>query len=381
MAITVVFDPPLPTDPPATFDSKAFTLLGDLNTFATEANALQTDVNVKEGTASAAAATATTKAAEVAADRIAVQTAAADALAARDLTLTYRDDAQAAAAAAATFDPANYVPRAGGVALSGPISVPAGASGSQVPQAQEVAMLATTQLGFRNKVINGNFTVNQDAVSGTVVLAAGAYGHDQWKAGSSGCTYTFATSAGVTTLTITAGSLIQPLEGVDLQTDTYTLSWVGTAQGKVGAGGYGASGQTAAVTGGVDLNLEFGTGTLSLVQFELGETPTPFEHRPLTFEALLCYRHYVVLSPDEVNKLGAIGRKYSNNQDYLNVAVQWPTRMRVSPTLVETGARVNENINTFYLYANQVGFINVIGALTANSIRAYNFGIRASARM
>ena len=78
-------------------------------------------------------------------------------------------------------------------------------------------------IGVKNAIINGNFAVNQRAVSGTVTLAAGAYGHDRFKAGASGCTYTFATANNITTLTISAGSLIQVIEGNNLFTGTYTL--------------------------------------------------------------------------------------------------------------------------------------------------------------
>ncbi len=150
--------------------------------------------------------------------------------------------------------------------------------------------------GFRNAIINGNFGVNQRGVSGTVSLAAGAYGHDRWKAGSSGCTYTFATSENVTTITISAGSLIQVVEGLNLQTGTYSLSWQGTAQGKIGAGSYGNSGITGAVTGGTNLNIEFGTGTLSLVQLEKGSVATPFEFRSIGQELQLCQRYCYVIS-------------------------------------------------------------------------------------
>jgi hypothetical protein len=48
-------------------------------------------------------------------------------------------------------------------------------------------------IGFKNKIINGGFRVNQRAVSGSVVLTVGNYGLDRWKAGASGCTFTFAT--------------------------------------------------------------------------------------------------------------------------------------------------------------------------------------------
>lgn len=57
-------------------------------------------------------------------------------------------------------------------------------------------------IGVKNAIINGNFGINQRGLSGTVTLAANAYGHDRWKAGASGCTYTFATANNVTTLTV-----------------------------------------------------------------------------------------------------------------------------------------------------------------------------------
>ena len=129
-------------------------------------------------------------------------------------------------------------------------------------------------------------------MSGTVTLTAGSYGHDRWKAGASGCTYTFATSNNITTLTITAGSLIQVVEGNNLVSDTYCLSFTGTAQGKIGAGSFSASGITGSATGGTNLNIEFNTGTLSLVQLEKNLAPTPFEHRFFNQELLLCQRYF-----------------------------------------------------------------------------------------
>lgn len=62
MSITVVFDPPLPSDNPATFNQKAFTTLGNLNTWSNQANALASDVTSKQSAASTAADTAATQA-------------------------------------------------------------------------------------------------------------------------------------------------------------------------------------------------------------------------------------------------------------------------------------------------------------------------------
>lgn len=146
----------------------------------------------------------------------------------------------------------------------------------------------------KNTLINPNFTINQDAVSGTVTLAAGVYGHDGWKAGSSGCTYTFTASMGINTLTITAGTLLQIIEGnnLPLGTNACVLSWTGTAQGRFGLGSYGASGTVATVAGGSNLTVEFGTGTLSMVQLEKGSVPTVYEQRPYALELALCRYYY-----------------------------------------------------------------------------------------
>jgi len=146
----------------------------------------------------------------------------------------------------------------------------------------------------KNLIINPAFTINQRAVFGTVVLAAGVYGHDRWKAGASGCTYTFAVVNGLITLTITAGSLIQVVEDVNVPygTNTLCLSWTGTAQGKLGGGSYSTSGITASVAGGANLSVEFNTGTLSLVQCEKSTFPTSFEQRSYTVEFDMCRRYF-----------------------------------------------------------------------------------------
>jgi hypothetical protein len=181
-------------------------------------------------------------------------------------------------------------------------------------------------IGVINAIINGNFQVNQRGVSGTVTLAAGAYGHDRWKAGASGCTYTFATVNNVTTLTITAGSLIQVIEGLNLYSGTYALSWSGTAQGKIGAGSYSGSGVTGSVTGGTNLNIEFNTGTLSLVQFEPGTEVSPFERRDYGRELMMAQRYYwrtLIAGSGNAGGGGSIPR----------VSFSYPQTMRAAPTL------------------------------------------------
>jgi hypothetical protein len=182
-------------------------------------------------------------------------------------------------------------------------------------------------------------------VSGTVTLAAGAYGHDRWKAGASGCTYTFATSDNVTTITISAGSLIQVVEGLNLYTNTYTLSWTGTAQGKIGAGSYAASGVTGSVTGGSNLNIEFNTGTLSLVQLEAGSVASPFERRDYGRELAMCQRYYWKNTAGSIYTTFGAGLFHTTTGCSINI--QYPVRMRASPTAAY-GGNVNAYDNAFY---------------------------------
>ena len=208
-------------------------------------------------------------------------------------------------------------------------------------------------LGRRNAIINGNFGVNQRGVSGTVSLSAGEYGHDRWKAGASGCTYTFSTTEGVTTIDISAGSLIQVIEDVNLVTDTYVLSWEGTAQGKIGAGSYGDSGVTGSVTGGSNLSIEFGTGTVSRVQFERGNKPTPFEHRSYGEELALCQRYYWNKKSTLSGNWAAMGLVIASNSTRAFGAITCPVTMRTEPSITFSGT-----------YSSLIGS-SEIGALTA----------------
>jgi hypothetical protein len=183
-----------------------------------------------------------------------------------------------------------------------------------------------TQLfGNRNKIINGNFNVNQRGYVASTELTAGNYGHDRWKAGASNCTYTFSTTENVTTINIISGSLQQVIEGSNLESGTYYLTWTGTAQGKIGGGSYSNSGVSATITGGSNLTIEFNTGTISLVQFEKGVI-TPFEYRSVQCELLLCQRYY----EKAINVAAGVAQSiYSTNA----AAYYFKVKMRAVPTI------------------------------------------------
>jgi len=159
-----------------------------------------------------------------------------------------------------------------------------------VPQSD--ALKAALGLSAPNLIDNSNFAINQRVVTGTVVLAAGIYGHDRFKAGAGGCTYTFATVNNITTLTISAGTLVQIVPAQYAAAGTHTLTWTGTSQGKIAGGSFSASGVNGTVTAGVDTSLEWNTGTLSQIKFERGTVGTPYSREKGDKELTECLRYF-----------------------------------------------------------------------------------------
>ncbi|WP_426391975.1 hypothetical protein [Variovorax sp. R-27] len=192
----------------------------------------------------------------------------------------------------------------------------------------------------RNLVDNRTFVINQRVKAGTVVLAAGEYGHDRWKAGASGCTYTFAASGNDFVVTITAGSLLQIIDADDIEGGSYCMSWFGTAQGKIAGGSYAVSGVTATgVTANAAMTIEFNTGTLSRVQVEVGTSSTTFQRRLRSYELLRCQRR---------RESGA-GELQAYNSAGNGTAVRIPFKVaKASGTLSVTyTVGANTNCNTY----------------------------------
>lgn len=214
--------------------------------------------------------------------------------------------------------------------------------------------ISTTGGSVTNYVHNSAFKVNQRAVTGTVTLAAGQRGHDRWKAGTAGCTYTFSSSGSIVTITISAGSLIQTIDaGSVITTGTFCLSWTGTAQGKIGAGAYGASGVTGTVTAGTNIDIEFNTGTLTKVQLEEGNAVSTYQGTELSREMNRCQFYLPATSGSCPHAFGL-----STNTTLGYVVVNFANPVRTAPT----GLTVIGGFNT----------LNGAGASTAITSLAYN---------
>lgn len=240
-------------------------------------------------------------------------------------------------------------------------------TGAQVDEGIETALMINNRVGsigpvgMRNCVRNPRFMINQRNVSGTVTLSAGAFGHDCWKAGASGCTYTFATVDGRTTLTISAGSLIQTIDGADLFRDsnTYTLSWGGTCQGKIGSGSYSASGVTGSATGGNNIAIEFGTGTLYSPQFELGTVASSFSAPVLAIDLAICCRYARVLASFPASTANA-----TTVECYISLVP--PMRSAPSASLTAPAKFEDPAVTT---YTQSSAVVNVLTGATARGLK------------
>lgn len=194
---------------------------------------------------------------------------------------------------------------------------------------------AIVPLGGRQRLINSDFQENQRGFVSGASLGAGAYGHDRWKAGSGGCTYTYTTTWPTNAITITSGTLVQVIHGEGMEGGAFYLSWTGTAQARVNGGAYQASPiLVSGLAAGVNVTVEFGTGTLVAPQFE-PNVVTTYERIAPAVRRAACERFYRRMMVHLGGYSGAIGMS-------LIQTLSWPG-MRTTPaaSVVAAGTGVN----------------------------------------
>lgn len=200
--------------------------------------------------------------------------------------------------------------------------------------------------GFKNRLINGDFAINQRSFAGGA-LAAGVYGFDRWKAGSGGCNVSL--TSGV--LTHTSGPLVQVIEAPNLAGKTITVSVedpsgsvtvnVDGVTGTITAGS-GRRGVSIAVpsgsTGNVTLTLTASGATYRRVQLEAGEAVTQWEARPVAIEMTLCLRYFYALSAVAGSVFAFPG--FSTSTTSILLVATFPEAMRIAPSCTTVGALV-----------------------------------------
>jgi hypothetical protein len=208
----------------------------------------------------------------------------------------------------------------------------------------------TASNGVPNLLLNSNFALNQRGYVSATNLASGVYGFDRWKSNYTNTTLTFTASTQGQSITINAsGGLQQVIEQGLVPAGTYTLSWTGTATGRVYNSGstppaYAASPITFTADGTANVVVEYTavstTKTLSKVQFNAGTNTTWSLATPtLATELAACQRYY--------QRINTIGNTYPMfaygiGKTTTQVLCELPLKvnMRVTPTSIGYGGTV-----------------------------------------
>ena len=200
-----------------------------------------------------------------------------------------------------------------------------------------------------NLLLNSNFALNQRVYVSAANLASGSYGFDRWKSNYTNTTLTFTASTQGQSLTISAsGGLQQVIEQGLVPAGTYTLSWTGTATGRVyNSGGtppsYAASPVTFTADGTANVVVEFTavstTKTLSKVQFNAGTGTTWALATPtLQTELAACQRYFYRLSSVGTSVYMSYGTGSMWQTSTAIIQINFISTMRIKPTTTFTTA-------------------------------------------
>ncbi len=243
--------------------------------------------------------------------------------------------------------------------------------------------------GYRNRIINGAFVINQRGYTSGTNLASGSYGFDRWKSGFTNTALTFTAGSQSTTVTISASGVLQQIvERENMPAGTYVLSWSGTATGRIYNSGatppaYAASPITVTLDGLANVVVEFtasgSTKTLGTVQLEGGTVFSPFEYRHRSEELALCYRYYFRISAATstglIARLSPVGFQASTTT--ASIPFIYPQEMRSAPTIGGAGAEITDDTT----YATVIFTLTLVSpSTTSTSIAATHGAVGAQFR-
>jgi hypothetical protein len=222
-----------------------------------------------------------------------------------------------------------------------------------------------------NLIINGAFEINQRSYVSGANLASGAYGFDRWKSSFTNTTLTYTSTPQGQLVTINSGgSIKQIVERQNVIAGTYTLSWQGTATGRVYNSGstapsYAASPITVNLNGLQNIEVEFtasgGTRTLGFVKLEPGSVATTFRRNGASIESELaaCQRYYIRFVG---NTYGGFGPMTYDGMDWAAIInFSLPVHMRTKPASIDRSGGTLVNLVNSSELSVSYAFLSLTG--------------------
>ena len=209
------------------------------------------------------------------------------------------------------------------------VAIEQGGTGAKTAKDARAALGAT---GPKNLLLNPRFRVNQRGYASGAAATAGQYTLDRWKVTVAGQSLVFAASGAGFRATFPAGGCDQVILGENVRGGVYTLSWVGTAVGKVNGVTVANGGQTASLPAGANITINLSGGWAEDVMFQLGSVATSPDDQGYAAELFDCQYYGWSLSPSVAGQpVCSVTFTYSN---YLAIgALKFPRAMRVNPTV------------------------------------------------
>lgn len=146
--------------------------------------------------------------------------------------------------------------------------------------------------GTENLLLNGMGRVNQRGyVSGTATTIANQFTLDRWFVNTLGQNVTVIAGTTGNLINAPSGGISQVIEGANIVSGTYCLSWSGSATATVN-GTSVANGGTTTLTGGVNATVTFFGGVFSQARLGWGKFPAFNQWPHISAEVLMCQRYF-----------------------------------------------------------------------------------------
>jgi len=235
-----------------------------------------------------------------------------------------------------------------------------------------------------NIIINSNFEINQRGYVSAANLASGAYGFDRWKSTFTNTTLTYTSAPQGQEVTINSGGSIQQIvEQANLPAGTYTLSWTGTATGRVYNTGatppsYAASPITVTLDGLANVEVEFtatgGTRTLSKVQLEAGSGATSYRRKATSVQAELaeCQRYFYSVGGNTSYEFVGQGNQFSTTSH--RMIINLPVQMRIAPSSLTVSSNAHFGVDNAANFTGTITSISLDAGVNSPSSAAIQVG-------